>query len=183
MIFQSFPIQTILYFYDSKISGLNHPLRISDMTQEKTLMFSSRSLKRPLQTSACCIHNKQEDFPKSLERAGVPEHSAGDLTKRVDPGQENSAFFKQGSFMMLLSRPPTACGACAHPGVHGQGQDTDRERGVNHQTVPEVEEEDGANGCQSRDQAANVGYDTQVIPVHRGDLWRGYLRRRRNERW
>lgn len=111
MVFQSLPAQTILCFYDSMISGLNHLLRISDMTQEKTLMFSSRSLKRSLQTSACCIHNNnQGDFPKSLKRAGVSEHPAGDLTKRVDPGQENSAFFKQGSFMMLLARSPTACG-------------------------------------------------------------------------
>lgn len=54
---------------------------------------------------------------------------------------------------------------------------------VSHQTVPEVEEENGANGSQSRDQAANVAYDTQVIPVHRGDVWRGNLGRRRNERW
>lgn len=124
MIFQYLPTQTILYFYDSKISDLNHPLRISDMTQEKTLMFSSRSLKRSLQTSACCIHNNQEDFPKSLKRTGVSEHPAGDLTKRVDPGQENSAFLKQSSSMMLLSRPPTAWRACAYPGAHGQGQDT-----------------------------------------------------------
>lgn len=166
------------------ISGLNHLFRISDMTQEKTLMFSSRSLKRSLQTSACCIHNNnQGDFPKSLKRAGVSEHPAGDLTKRVDPGQENC--FLQARHLHDASSQVTNCPwrACAHPGVHGQGQNTDRERGVNHQTVPEVEEENGANGCQSRDQAANVGYDTQVIPVHGGDVWRGYLRRRRNERW
>lgn len=74
------------------------------MTQKKTLILLQVFEKI---FSDFCL---QTDFPKSLQRAGVSEHPAGDLTKRVDPRQENSAFFKQGSFVMLLSRPPTALG-------------------------------------------------------------------------
>lgn len=77
-------------------------------------MFSTGPLKRSLQASACQIHNNnQADFPKSLKTAGVFKHPAGDLTKGVVSGEQNSASFKHGSFIMLLARTPTVLGELA----------------------------------------------------------------------
>ena len=84
-------------------------------------MFSSRPLERSLQASACQIRNNhQADFPKSLKTAGAFERPAGDLTKGVVSGEENSAFFKYGSFIVLLARPPTAFGELAPTQVEWQ---------------------------------------------------------------
>ena len=90
------------------------------MTQQ-TLMFSARLLKRSLQASACQIHNnRQADFPKSLKPASVFKHPAEDLTKGVVSAEKNSAFFKRGSFIVLLARPPAVSGELAPTPVRWQ---------------------------------------------------------------
>lgn len=89
------------------------------MTQKKTLMFSTRPLKRSSQASACLIHNNdQAVFPKIFENRQCF------LVPYRRPDQEGGFWrgelcFLQAWLLHHASSQATDCvwRACAHPGV------------------------------------------------------------------
>lgn len=79
-------------------------------------------------------------FP-SLRTAGACEHPAGNLAKAEVSGEERSTFFHPGSFAVLPAAPRSGKKAKREHGLTCQPMGT--------RPIPEVEEEDGGDGCQS----------------------------------